>query len=107
MSSQSVEELCDKSKVVQSSVWRAQTPRFLTHFVTAYQDIGVRRDEYEHGLKLLKDKVESIRDLIDFSKERKIRPKGAIEKACNKAKAWRKKVDIYFEKLKARAQSSV
>ncbi|KAL2942095.1 Protein FAR1-RELATED SEQUENCE 1, partial [Bienertia sinuspersici] len=29
MSSQSVEELCGRSKVVQSSVWRAQTLRFL------------------------------------------------------------------------------
>ncbi|KAL2942107.1 Protein FAR1-RELATED SEQUENCE 5, partial [Bienertia sinuspersici] len=107
MSSQSVEELRDRSKVVQSSVWRAQTLRFLVHFVTACQDIPLCRDEFEHGLKLLKEKVESIRGPINFSKGGEDKPKGAVEKACNKAKAWRKRVGIYSDELKARAQSSV
>ncbi|KAL2921698.1 Protein FAR1-RELATED SEQUENCE 1 [Bienertia sinuspersici] len=68
MDSQSVEELRDRSNVVQSSVWRAQTLRFLVHFVTACQDIPLCRDEFEHGLKLLKEKVESIKGPINFSK---------------------------------------
>ncbi|KAL2900779.1 Protein FAR1-RELATED SEQUENCE 1, partial [Bienertia sinuspersici] len=67
-SSQSVEELRDKSKVFQSSMCRAQTLRFLVHFVTTCQDIPLCRDEFEHGLKLLKEKVESIRGPIEFSK---------------------------------------
>ncbi|KAL2897686.1 Protein FAR1-RELATED SEQUENCE 1 [Bienertia sinuspersici] len=56
------------SKVVQSSVWRAQTLRFHIYFVIACQDIPLCRDEFKHCLKLLKEKVESIRGSIDFTK---------------------------------------
>ena len=84
---------------------------------------------------MLRQKVESVRGAIDFSEpvegidvpghdgkdgpsikdpkkrrkkgETNERPKGIVEKECNKKKAWRKRAEKHAENVKAKAQASV
>ena len=121
----------ESKMMVQVSVWRLQTLRFLVQLITSCQDIALCRDEIDVTLKLLKERVESIMGNIDFDAkleeeiidlselsikdppiakkkyERNIRPKGAIEKVRNQANSWRKKVGIYVEETKKKAQTSL
>ncbi|XP_021746642.1 protein FAR1-RELATED SEQUENCE 7-like [Chenopodium quinoa] len=117
-----------QENVISSSIWRAHMLRKFIQLVTSCQDHLEARVEIEYTFEMLREKVESVRGPIDFDEEEEVqevendaqpiqnpkvirkkgerndRPKSTIEKACNKAKGWKKKVDKYKDEVKATVQ---
>ncbi|XP_056691821.1 protein FAR1-RELATED SEQUENCE 5-like [Spinacia oleracea] len=130
-----VDEQSSKANVVPASVWKFQTMRNFVRLVTSSQYFLEARVEIDTAFDLLRQKVESVRGAIDFSEpvegidvpghdgkdgpsikdpkkrrkkgETNERPKGIVEKECNKKKAWRKRAEKHAENAKAKAQASV
>ncbi|XP_021759428.1 protein FAR1-RELATED SEQUENCE 5-like [Chenopodium quinoa] len=108
MCSHGIEEPTLRTNVVATSVWRSQTIRKFVKLITSCQNSLNARAEVECYFNLLKEKVESVSGVIDFSEivkeveivdleiknlpkarpkgERNVRPKSTLEKQCNKAK---------------------
>ncbi|XP_021733778.1 cell wall protein RBR3-like [Chenopodium quinoa] len=128
------EETCEDVKVVPSAVWRVQMVRKYVQLVTSCQEDLLARNEVEYTFQMLREKVESVmgpihvddvevgeeakeegdeEGFINNSKiarkkgERNYRPKSTVEKACHKAKSWKKKVDKYKDEARATVQKLV
>ena len=129
MCSQVVDEDSDKHvNVIPSAVWRAQMCRKFVQLVTSCQDYVEARGEVELYFDILREKVESVRSPIEFvdveddesceevdedgqsikdpkikrkKGDRNYRPKSVVEKACNKARGWKMKVDKYKDEARA------
>ena len=128
------EEPCEDVKVVPSAVWRVQMVRKYVQLVTSCQDDLLARNEVEYTFQMLREKVESVMGPIHIDEvevgeeakeegdeegfinnpkiarkkgERNYRPKSTVEKACNKAKGWKKKVDKYKDEARVTVQKLV
>ncbi|XP_021754636.1 uncharacterized protein LOC110719951 isoform X2 [Chenopodium quinoa] len=118
MCSHGIEEPTLRTNVVATSVWRSQTIRKFVKLITSCQNSLNARAEVECYFNLLKEKVESVSGVIDFSEpvkeveivdleiknppkarpkgERNVRPKSTLEKQCNKAKGnFKRKKSLY------------